>query len=126
MKISHVAIWTEHLEELCVFFSTYFGGRCGEKYINKSKKFESYVLSFDGECRLELMRKSDLHGPTPEERVGLAHLAFACRNKEAVNELTEQLRKDGYKIVEEPRTTGDGYFESVVADPDGNRVEITC
>jgi len=27
-------------------------------------------------------------------------------------------------VISEPRTTGDGYYESVVLDPDGNRVEI--
>jgi lactoylglutathione lyase len=29
-------------------------------------------------------------------------------------------------VVGEPRTTGDGYYESVVLDPDGNRVELTA
>ena len=28
-------------------------------------------------------------------------------------------------MVDDPRTTGDGYYEAVVADPDGNRVELT-
>jgi lactoylglutathione lyase len=32
---------------------------------------------------------------------------------------------DGYKCVSDPRRTGDGYFESVVLDPEGNRVEIS-
>jgi lactoylglutathione lyase len=35
------------------------------------------------------------------------------------------LRADGYRVLDGPRTTGDGYYESVVLDPDGNRVEIT-
>jgi len=42
-----------------------------------------------------------------------------------VNCNTERLRKDGFTIVSEPRTTGDGYYESVVLDPDGNQIEIT-
>ena len=42
-----------------------------------------------------------------------------------VRDLTERLRQDGYAVLGEPRTTGDGYYESVVADPEGNRVEIT-
>lgn len=37
----------------------------------------------------------------------------------------ERLRTDGYHVIGEPRTTGDGYYESVVLDADGNRVEIT-
>jgi lactoylglutathione lyase len=31
----------------------------------------------------------------------------------------------GIQVIGEPRTTGDGYYESVVLDPEGNRVEIT-
>ena len=42
-----------------------------------------------------------------------------------VDSLTETLRKDGFEIIGEPRTTGDGYYESVVLDPDKNRIEIT-
>jgi len=38
--------------------------------------------------------------------------------------LTEKLRLDGYSVVGEPRTTGDHYFESVVLDVEGNRIEI--
>ncbi|HJC76185.1 MAG TPA: VOC family protein [Candidatus Alistipes excrementavium] len=126
MKITHIALWTEHPEELREFYGTYFGGRSGGKYVNPAKRFESYQLAFDGECRLELMRRSDINGEVQEERIGLAHFAFACADREAVVALTERLRADGYQIVGEPRTTGDGYFESVVADPDGNLVEITC
>lgn len=42
-----------------------------------------------------------------------------------VDELTEQLRLDGHKVFAEPRTTGDGYYESVILDPEGNHIEIT-
>jgi lactoylglutathione lyase len=38
--------------------------------------------------------------------------------------LTERLRVDGITVVDGPRRTGDGYYESVVIDPDGNRIEI--
>lgn len=42
-----------------------------------------------------------------------------------MDELTARLRSDGYEIVGEPRVTGDGYYESCILDPDGNRIEIT-
>ena len=57
---------------------------------------------------------------------GLAHFAIKTGSKNAVDNLTEAIRGDGYKVVSEPRTTGDGYYESVVLDPDGNRVEIVA
>ena len=31
---------------------------------------------------------------------------------------------DGYTIAGETRTSGDGYYEGVIRDPDGNIVEI--
>ena len=102
MHISHIAIWTTRLEELRNFYITYFNGTSNEKYINPKKGFESYFISFDqGFASLEIMQR------------------------EAVLELTEQLRKDGFVIESEPRTTGDGYFESAILDPEGNIVEIT-
>lgn len=52
-------------------------------------------------------------------------MAISVGSKEDVDELTEQLREDGYTIFGEPRITGDGYYESVVLDPEGNHVEIT-
>jgi lactoylglutathione lyase len=35
------------------------------------------------------------------------------------------VRKNGFSIIGEPRTTGDGYYESVISDPEGNLIEIT-
>jgi lactoylglutathione lyase len=43
-----------------------------------------------------------------------------------VDELTQRIRDDGYQVLDGPRRTGDGYYESVVVDPDGNRIEITA
>ena len=56
---------------------------------------------------------------------GLIHFAMSVGSEEAVDQLTAQLRADGHRVLDGPRRTGDGYYESVVLDPDGNRVEIT-
>ncbi len=128
MKISHIAIWTTDLETLRKFYITYFEGRSGKKYTNPRKGFESYFIYFGEEknASLEIMQRADITRiHVPEEYMGITHIAFSTGSKEKVNLLTEQLRKDGFRIVGEPHTTGDGYYESVVLDPDGNRVEIT-
>jgi lactoylglutathione lyase len=57
--------------------------------------------------------------------MGLTHMAISVGSKSKVDELTELFRKDGFAIVGEPRTTGDGYYESIILDPDDNRIEIT-
>jgi lactoylglutathione lyase len=51
-------------------------------------------------------------------------VAISVGSRDHVDELTARLRQDGYPVLDGPRRTGDGYYESVVLDPDGNRVEI--
>jgi len=127
MNIAHVAIWTKDLEAMKDFYTRYFQGESNEKYINPAKRFESYFIRFDGGARLELMHRPSIsRAVDPEERLGITHLAFRLGSEEAVRSLTETLRSDGYEIVGVPRTTGDGYFESVILDPEGNRVELVA
>ncbi|KLV26321.1 glyoxalase/bleomycin resistance/extradiol dioxygenase family protein [Niallia circulans] len=125
MKIEHVAIWVKDLEGMKTFYTTYFGGRANSKYQNREKKFESYFISFKEGARLELMRKAGIDKDDSNDRVGWAHIAISLGSEEAVNQLTERLQKDGYLLVNGPRLTGDGYYESVIEDPEGNLLELT-
>lgn len=128
MKIEHIAIWTNQLETMRAFYETYLNGRSNPKYSNPNTGFQSYFVSFASGARLELMQKGGiLANPnnTEQEHLGLIHLAFAVGSETAVNDLTNQLRQADYTVLGEPRTTGDGYYESVILDPDGNRIEIT-
>jgi len=128
MKIEHVAIWTRNLERLKAFYETYFEAESNTKYVNSEKGFESYFLSFESGARLELMQMigiPDNLNDIDAQYLGIIHLAISVGSKEKVDELTSLLKEGGYQIVGLPRTTGDGYYESVVLDPDGNRIEIT-
>ena len=127
MKIDHIAIWTTNLEGLRHFYIHYFDASSTEIYYNHSKEFRSYFLSFHGDCRLEIMEmpripisKNDII----KQFTGLIHFAINVGSRENVDKVTEMLKNDSYRVINEPRTTGDGYYESVVLDPDGNRVEI--
>ena len=130
MRIEHLAIWAKDIEALRAFYLKYFGASSNDRYVNPTKQFQSYFLSFPkGQggtgCRLELMQKPSI----PENRnngeaPGITHFAMTVGSEAGVNELTEKLRSDGFPIVGEPRWTGDGYYESVVLDPEGNRIEI--
>lgn len=128
VKIEHAAIWVNDLESMSEFYTKYFKAEKGPKYHNPNKNFSSYFLKFDHrKTRIELMHNPD-YLPKAEngnKYHGLAHLAFSVGNKQQVDALTQQFRADGYTILGEPRTTGDGYYESVIADPEGNMVEIT-
>ena len=56
---------------------------------------------------------------------GYAHIAISVGSRENVDMLTARPENDGYTVCGRPRTTGDGYYESVVLDSDGNLIEIT-
>jgi lactoylglutathione lyase len=128
MKIEHVAIWTHDLERLRVFYESYFGAHVGPKYQNPKTQFESYFLSFATGARLELMQMPGVPASRDDrlaQFTGYIHLALATDSIEVVDALTARLRDDGYPVLDGPRWTGDRYYESVVQDPDGNRIEIT-
>ena len=127
MKIEHLAIWVDDLELLREFYIKYFDLRCGEKYVNTKRNFTSCFLSFgEDKTRIELMHIPGMASPASRgDLKGLAHYAVSVGGKGKVDELTERLRMEGYTIASEPRTTGDGYYESAVLDPEGNVIEIT-
>ena len=127
MRIEHVAVWTSDLERLRGFYARFLGGVAGPRYENPARGFASYFLSFDTGARLEIMSGRDV-APAGEAgaRQGFSHLAFSLGSREAVDRATESLRGAGVPVVSGPRTTGDGYYESVVLDPDGNRIELAA
>ena len=131
MVLEHVAIWTDRLDALKNFYVRYFGAACNEKYISDKGfkgRFESYFLTFDTGARLELMSLPIIpQGDNANgfESTGLSHIAFSVETRDHLDLLCKQLKSDGITVVSEPRMTGDGYYETCVLDPDGNRVEIT-
>ena len=149
MKIEHVAIWVKDIDNVCEFYRKYFGGVVQPLYHNPAKQFTSRFITFDDGARLEIMHRPDINVGTLTEsksnilgfgnvhtsvaaaltlrmfHVEQFHLAFSVGSKEEVDRLTQQMSDDGITIAGQPRTTGDGYYESVVLDPEGNRIEIT-
>ena len=129
MHIEHVALWTTDLERCKQFYVTYFGAVASKGYANPAKGFKSCFLSFSHGARLEVMKTTTLSPVTTEpgaQRLGLTHLAISVGSEHLVDALTQRLRDDGFPVLDGPRRTGDGYYESIVLDPDGNRIEITA
>lgn len=127
MKICHAAIWAADIELLRNFYTRYFGATAGARYHNPAKVFTSYFLTFpDGGAALEIMNVPGIIDRGSSGKImGVCHLAISVGSKERVDEFTERMRADGVRILSNPRTTGDGYYESVIADPEGNIVELT-
>ena len=130
MYIEHLAIWVRDQERMRTFYEMYFGATANAKYTNATKRFSSYFLSFpQGGPRLELMQMPGIPDSVNDpltQFLGLVHFAVSVGSDAAVDALTERLRADGYVVVGEPRRTGDGYYESVIFDPEQNRIEITA
>lgn len=125
IKITHVAVYATDIERSRNYYVKYFGGKSNSIYKN-SKGFSSYFVTFDGGASLEIMHHTQLENrPVVDKVNGWSHIAFSVGDRETVISLTEKIVSDGYELYSPPRVTGDGYFESCVADPDGNRVEIT-
>ena len=126
MRIEHVAMYVNDLEAARDFFIKYLGASSNDGYHNQKTGFRSYFLSFSDGARLEIMNKPQMDDAEKTlARIGLIHIAFSVGSRERVDELTEELKRDGYEVVSGPRTTGDGYYESCVIGIEGNQIEIT-
>ncbi|MDH6364045.1 lactoylglutathione lyase [Enterococcus sp. PF1-24] len=124
MKIEHLALSVNDLEGMKKFYQKYFNASVSEKYHNQKTGFSSYFLSFDSGSRLELTNKKHLSNRVADS-FGYAHLAMAVGDEAAVDQMAEQFVADGFPLLNGPRRTGDGYYEAVIQDPEGNLIEIT-
>lgn len=127
MKIAHMALWTQNLEQQARFWVSFFDGKINEKYCSKTNPgFESYFVKIGEDIAIELMTKPGLVGQQPDNNCcGLVHLAISVGGSENVDAVAMQAQKQGI-LVSGPRTTGDGYYEAVIKDPDGNLIEIVA
>ena len=126
MKIEHIALYVTDLERAKEFFEKYFGARSNNGYHNPATDFRSYFLTFDDGARIEIMNKPGMDDADKSlARTGFIHIAFSLGSKERVDELTAQMKQDGYEVISGPRTTGDGYYESCIIGVEGNQIEIT-
>jgi len=117
-KIGHAAAWVADLERARAFYERWFKATPGPIYKSSTRDFQSYFLSFGSGTRLELMA-------SPAESPRHAHLAISLGSRDAVDRLVKAMEVAGVPIISGPRLTGDGYYEAVIADSEGNLIEIT-
>jgi lactoylglutathione lyase len=126
IRLEHVGVWVRDIDAVAQFYVRYFGARVGELYRNPRKGFSSRFLEFAGGARIELMHRADVTARVTDEQLGLAHVAIQVGDEGAVDRLAQLFIADGHAPIDGPRRTGDGYYECVVRDPEGNRVEVTA
>lgn len=124
MKIDHIALWVKDLEGMRSFYLKYFDCKSGERYENPAKGFSSFFIRFDDGAGLELMHRNDISENNSRDGFGWTHLAIQVGSRTKVDRMTRRFEEDGLTIESQPRITGDGYYESVILDPEGNRIEL--
>ena len=127
ITISHFALNVRDLEGAVRFFTQYFGATAKTPhYKNPRTGLETCFLTFGDGSQIALMTWPDLVAkPLGVTVQGFVHLAFSLGSEEAVDTLTAKLKDDGVLVLSGPRTTGDGYYESLIQDFEGNLLEIT-
>lgn len=127
MKIAHIALWTRQLEQQARFWVAFFDGEINEKYCSQTNPgFESFFVRIGDDIAIELMTKPGLTALTADNNhTGWVHLAITVGGTENVDRLAKRAAEQDI-LVSAPRTTGDGYFEAVIKDPDGNLIEIVA
>ena len=125
MNIAHVALWTRNLDAQVQFWETVFGGHCNERYLSNNRAgFVSHFMTLNDGPTIELMTVPQLpDAPAYAEFVGWAHIAINVGSKGNVDKMAEQAKLND-TLLSPPRMTGDGFYEAVIADPDGNRIEL--
>ena len=127
MQVAHIALWTNNLEQAAAFWQEHFNATVGEAYHSKRREgFISHFVTLAHGPALELMTLPGLVDKPPREdnRTGWAHIAISLGSVEAVDKMVAALEPTG-ALVHAARWTGDGFYEAVIADRDGNLIEIT-
>ena len=124
LHVHHIALWVGDLERMRAFYVGVLGGTSGSLYENQRTSFRSYFITFAG-CRLELMwQPGRRENPLEDRGLGYAHVAMSAGSRAGVDARIAEWRQAGVAVVSGPRVTGDGYYEAVIEDPEGNRIEI--
>jgi lactoylglutathione lyase len=117
--IEHIALATQTVERLLDFYK-HLWAEASPLREDAETGLRSCALDFCG-VRLELIER-----PAGEGQSSSVGIGFALGSADAVDELTRRLAAAGHRVLEPPRRScAEGCYESLVLDPDGNRITLT-
>lgn len=124
--LAHVALWTRDLDAAATFWREVFGAQVGDAYRSARRVgFVSRFVTLGDGGQIELMTGPWVGDAAQGEIVGWDHIAVSLGSKDEVDRLAARCAQEG-RLVSAPRMTGDGFYEAVIAAPDGTRIEITA
>lgn len=92
MRIEHVALYVNDLENTKKFFMKYLGAKSNAGYHNQKTGFYSYFLTFEDGARIEIMNLPEMADlPKKIVRTGYSHIAFSVGSIEIVDEKSQPI-----------------------------------
>ena len=127
MRMAHMAMWVPVLDAAADFWREYFAASIGPPYASKRRPgFTSRFVTLPGDGgSIELMSAPWVEQQPVKDRLGWAHVAISVGSTAAVDALAKKFNAAGL-LVEQPRVTGDGFYEAVVCMPAGILIELTA
>ena len=126
VKLNHIDIWAEDIESSRKFYTRFFAGKAKRKSKVNLDQSDSYSIKFGNGPALELKPKNKI-ADLPQG-ASIVHptnnLSFKFENKSQVDDLTQWILDEGYKLESNPTYLENGFYSSTVYDPDQNRVQI--
>jgi lactoylglutathione lyase len=125
-QLETIALATDNVEGLRDFYLQ-LGGIASPPSMDPNTGLHSCVVDFCG-VRLALLERPDCDKAAAGDggSSGLAHIGFALGSADAVDELSGVIAAAGYRVLELPHRRCElGCYESVILDPDGNRLKLS-
>ena len=99
-----------------LFYTIYY-------FIEYNNKFSSKFVCLPNGAQVEIMH-SGINAKSDKVKSNM-HIAISLGSIYEVDRITTDMKKAGITVLDGPRTTGDGFYESLIADPEGNHIELT-
>lgn len=122
MKLHHISFWTKDINTLVEFYKKHFNGEV--LFSHQAGDFKCTFIKIYSSFNLEIMTCSDPADSKLDEKVGYSHLSIEVESKKEVDEITDYFLSQKVSLEKIKEQYDDGFYESSVADPDGNIIEI--